>query len=433
MAKTGLLSPMRVEHETKPGRYCDGGGLYLEVKAGGTKVWLLRYKHAGKPKTIGLGPFSGTNSLATARKRAAALRGLLENGIDPQAQREAERHHQLMEEARALTFKQCAETYISIHQPSWKNPKHRQQWRNTLVTYVYPIIGDLPVGKVDEPLVLKVLHQTVPPILRQDGSVAKVGGLLWAARPDTAGRVRGRIELVLDWAKAHKYRDGENPARWRGNLNYALPKRAKRSRRHHPALPYEQVPNFMARLRLQDGVSALALEFLIYNAPRTMEVLAGKWPEIDEQEVLWTIPEERMKAGVEHRIPLSGPALSVLERAKKLRRLGDYIFPGRKPSKPLSLSALLELVKPMGFTDKKGRRITVHGFRSTFRDWVAECTSFPAEVAEMALGHVIDNDVEAAYRRGELLKKRRALMDAWGAYCNGKSTANVVTLHQAVA
>jgi len=428
MAKIGLLSPLRVEREAKPGRYCDGGGLYLEVKPSGTKNWLFRYQNDKTAKKIGLGPFSGTNSLATARKKAAALRGLLENGTDPQRDRERERERQRVEAARAISFQKCAETYISTHEGTWKNDKHRQQWRNTLVTYVYPIIGSLPVGAVDAPLVLRVMHQTVPPILKRNGSVAKVGGLLWNARPDTARRVRGRIELVLDWAKAHGYRDGENPARWRGNLSHALPRRGKRAVQHHPALPFEQIPAFMAKLRAQEGISALALEFLIYNAPRTMETLAAKWPEINQTDALWTIPEERMKAGLEHRIPLPAQALSVLERAKKLKRPGDYIFPGRKPQRPLSISAMLELVKPMGFNDNKGRRITVHGFRSTFRDWVAECTTFPSEVADMALAHVIGDDVEAAYRRGELLQKRRVLMAAWENYCDGAASDNVVRL-----
>jgi integrase len=425
MAKTGLLSPLRVGRETKPGRYGDDGGLYLQIKPSGSRSWLFRYKQDGKTRMFGLGAFPDV-SLAGARKKAEALRGMLGNDVDPHRARDADKQRQLLEAARAITFKEGAKTYLQTHEGGWKNAKHRQQWHNTLETYVYPIIGALPMGAVDEPLVLKVLHQTVPPILHADGRVAKVGGLFWNARPDTARRVRGRIELILDWAKAHKYREGENPARWAGNLKHTLPGRKKRSRRHHPDLPYELVPAFLAKLRQNECASALALEFLIYNAPRTTETLHAKKPEIDAPGALWTIPEERMKAGVEHRIPLSRQSLAVLERAQKLQREPGYIFPGRKRGEPLSLSALLELVKPMGFADRKGQRITVHGFRSTFRDWVADCTSFSSEVADMALAHTIDDDVDAAYRRGDLFEKRRSLMQAWADYCNGIAGSNVL-------
>ena len=433
MAKTGLLVPLQISRPMEPGRYGDGGGLYLQVKPSGAKSWLFRYQKDGKPAMMGLGPFTKTNSLATARTKAAALRALLENGVDPRAQRKAEAERLQLTADRARPFKECAEAYIAANEPTWKNAKHRQQWRNTMKDYVYPVIGDLAVSSIDEAAVLKVLFKDVKPELRADGSLARVGGALWNARPDTARRVRGRIELVLDWARAHKYRDGDNPARWGGNLKGALPKRAKRSRRHHSALPFEQMPEFMAALREKEGVSALALEFLILNAPRTNETLGGKWPEIDEGAALWTIPEERMKADVEHRIPLAPQSLAVLEKAKKLRCKGDYIFPGARAEKPLSISALLELVKPMGFTDKKGRRITVHGFRSTFRDWVAECTDYPPEVAEMALAHTIDDEVVAAYRRGELLEKRRALMEKWATYCTTPPADNVVQFSERVA
>ena len=421
----GKLTDTAIRGALAPGKYGDGDGLWLLVSATGSKSWVFRYKIAGRERAMGLGPYP-TVPLTKARTEAQRHTATRAAGKDPLELREQARKRQQVDAARAVPFRECAQTYIALHKASWKNAKHSQQWENTLETYVYPIMGDDPVSEVNEPRVLQVLQQEVPAKLRADGSEVKPGGPLWQVRLDTAQRVRGRIELILDWAKAHKHRDGDNPARWRGNLSFALPKRKKRSRRHHPALPYEQVPQFLTKLRERESISALALEFLIYNAPRTMETLAARGPEMDEAAALWTIPEERMKAEQEHCIPLAPQSLTILERAKKFRRADGYIFPGRKNGRPLSNSALLELVKPMGFTDHKGQRITVHGFRSTFRDWVAECTSFPEEVAEMALAHVIEDEVKAAYRRGALLEKRRALMEAWANYCNGATIANVV-------
>jgi integrase len=422
MAKTGLLSPLRVGRESKPGRFGDGGGLYLQVKPGGSKSWLFMYKQDKKTLALGLGSFPDL-SLASARKKAEAIRAMRENGVDPRAHRDAERQRQLVEVARAMTFKQCAEAYITAQEASWKNDKHRQQWRNTLATYVYPVIGKLPVAAVDAPLVLKVLHQTVPP------ATGKVGGLLWHARPDTANRVRGRIELILDWAGVNNYRDRDkqNPARWKGNLAHALPKRSKtQALKHHAALPFAEIAGFARALRERDGVATMALEFLILTAGRTGEVIGARWDEIDEGAALWTIPAERMKGGREHRVPLSDAALAVLTRVKPLCR-GDYVFPAASAKKPLSNMALLAVLHRMGRDD-----ITAHGFRSTFRDWTAECTGFPGEVAEMALAHAVEDKVEAAYRRGDLFEKRRALMKAWAGYCE-RTGDNVVTLAKAVA
>ena len=250
--------------------------------------------------------------------------------------------------------------------------------------------------------------------------------VLWNARPDTARRcvVGSNSSLTgrkrINCARAKIRQDGG------GNVQYALPKRRKRSRRHHPALSYQQIPQFLNDLRAMDGISPLALEFLILNAPRTMETLCARWPEIDDESCLWTIPEERMKAGLEHRIPLTPQSMAILDRARSLGR-GEYIFPGRKPGKPLSIGALLELVKPMGYSDAKGRRITVHGFRSTFRDWVAECTSFHPDIAEMALAHVESDEVKAAYMRSDLLQRRRALMEAWAAFCTSSPADNIIS------
>ena len=413
MTKTGLLDPLRVTRETAPGRYGDGGGLYLEVKPGGTKVWLFRYQFQGKPKKIGLGPFSPTNSLAGARKKAQTLRALLENGIDPQKDRAERLTQQRLEDARAMTFQQCAETFIATRENGWRNPKHRQQWRNTLSVYVYPILGKLPVASVDVPLVLKVLHQSVP------AKRGKKAGLLWDARPDTAARVRGRIEAVLDWAKVNQYRQGENAARWQGNLGMILKK--ARTVKHHAALPDAEIKTFLRDIRKEPGVATLALQFLIFMAARTGEVLGARWSEIDETAAIWTVPAERMKAGREHRVPLTAPALAVLAKAKLLRRADDYVFPGRKNKASLSNMALLALMRRADWGD-----MTAHGMRSTFRDWAAEETNFPGDVAEMALAHAVSDKVEAAYRRGDLFEKRRKLMDAWAAYCESTKGGNVV-------
>jgi len=407
MAKTGQLDPLRVGRENKPGRYCDGGGLYLQVKPTGSKSWLFIYRRDAKLKMMGLGAFPAV-SLSGARKKAEALRGLRGNGVDPLADRAKEVERQRLETARAMTFKQCAETFIAGREAGWRNSKHKAQWRATLETYVYPIIGVLPVAAIDAPLMLKVLHQTVPP------TAGKVGGLLWNARPDTAGRVRGRIEAVLDWARVNQYRQGENPARWRGNLDHALPRRSKvQAVKHHAALPYGEIACFVRGLRAVEGTAALALEFLILTAGRTGEVLGARWDEIDQGAALWAVPAGRMKGGREHRVPLSQAALDVLARAKPLARGGVYVFPGRKAKKPLSDMALLALLRRMGWGD-----MTAHGMRSCFRDWTAEETSFPSEVAEMALAHAVSDKVEAAYRRGDLFDKRRKLMDAWAGYCD---------------
>jgi len=411
MAKTGLLIPLQVGREANPGRYCDGGGLYLQVKPGGSKSWLFRYKVEGKSRMIGLGAFPDV-SLSSARKKAEALRGLRGNNIDPHTAREKERERVRLEAARAMTFQQCAETFVASREVGWKSDTHRQQWRNTLATYVYPIIGKLPVADIDAPLVLKVLHQTVAP------HAGKVGGLLWNARPDTAGRVRGRIELVLDWARVSRHREGENPARWRGNLDHALPKRsAVQALKHHPALPFAEISPFLRTVRDRAGVAAMALEFLILTASRTNEVL-----EIDQAAGIWIVPAKRMKGAREHRVPLSAAALAVLARVKPLCR-GDFVFPAASSKRPLSNMALLSLLRRMKRDD-----ITAHGFRSTFRDWAAECTSFAGEVAEMALVHAVGDKVEAAYRRGDLFEKRRALMAVWADYCNGVEASNVVQL-----
>lgn len=390
MRGTNKLTAAKVDKETDPGRYGDGNGLWLQVTAQKTKSWLFRYMRDGKARQMGLGPVSLV-SLAEARTRASDARRVILDGKDPIEHRKAERLAAKIEAAKGVSFQQCAERYIKAHEASWRNPKHRQQWPSTLARYVYPAIGTLPVSAVDTGLVLKVIEP------------------LWATKPETAGRVRGRIEAVLDWATAREYRSGDNPARWRGHLDKLLPsKRKLRAVRHHAALPYAQIPAFMSRLRAQEFVSARALEFTILTVSRTGEVIGALWPEINFEAKVWTVPAGRTKSGKEHRVPLSDRAVELLEALPR-EDGNDHVFLGKRTGAGLSNMAMLEHVKPRG--------ITVHGFRSTFRDWAAETTAYPNHVVEMALAHVIGDKVEAAYRRGDLFEKRRRLMRDWAAHC----------------
>jgi integrase len=389
----GRLSAVRVQSVRKRGYYGDGGGLYLRVAPGGAKGWIFRYGGRGRRRDMGLGGYPAIG-LAKARELAGDCRSVLAAGLDPIAARNEKRAAAAVEAAKAMTFADCATAYINAHEAGWRNPKHRQQWKNTLATYVSPVVGKLPVSAVDTGLVLKVLEP------------------IWTRKPETASRVRGRMEAVLDWAKVRGYRTGENPARWRGHLDHLLPAKAKvRKVEHHAALPYARIGTFLAALRKQDGISARALEFLVLTATRTSETLGATWNEVDMGAKLWTIPAGRMKVGKEHRVPLSGATLAVLEQMHDIRH-SDYVFPGGRDRRPRSETSLLMLLRRMGHGD-----ITAHGFRSTFRDWAAERTTFAREVAEMALAHAIPDAVEAAYRRGDLFDKRRKLMDAWAAYC----------------
>ena len=390
------LSARKVATLGKPGRHADGGGLYLSISNNGGRRWVFLYRRNKQLREMGLGS-ARVVSLAAARKSADEIRRQLAAGLDPLT----ERH----KKAASLSFDECAENYMAAHRSSWRNAKHRNQWKATLNAYASPVIGKLPVDEID------VRHAT------------KILEPLWATRTETASRLRGRIEKVLDWAKVRGYRDGENPARWRGHLDQLLPRRAKVRRvQHHPALPYSDIAAFMGELRQRPGTAALALEFLILTAARTGEVFGAKWSELDIPGKLWTIPAERMKAGVEHRVALSTQALAVLQLATERRqRASDYVFPGDKPGRPLTGNAMLAVLKRMKRAD-----MTVHGFRSTFRDWAAETTNFPHQVVEMALAHTIENKAEAAYRRGDLLAKRHALMAAWATYCFANRTIKVV-------
>jgi integrase len=405
------LSAKRVELAAKPAMYPDGHGLYLRVGPTGAKSWVFRYRNNGRRHDLGLGPYHLV-SLAEARKKATEQRNLLRiDGHDPLLTRRVGRDQARLAAAKAMTFKACAEAYMAAHQAGWRNPKHRAQWAATLNTYVYSHFGDLPVHAVDVGLVMKAVEP------------------IWTEKPETASRVRGRIEAVLDWATARGYRRGENPARWRGHLENLLPAPSKVRRvEHHAALAYQEIDGFMAELRAHEGVAARAFEFLILTAARTSEAIGARWDEFDLGERLWTVPGERMKAGKEHRVPLSARAVEIIQEMKGLRQEEQkFVFPGAKGG-ALSNMALLMTLRRMGRAD-----LTAHGFRSTFRDWAAERTNFPAEVAEMALAHTVSDKVEAAYRRGDLFEKRRQIMEAWARFCatpplaGGKVISNKAT------
>lgn len=403
--RAGKLNAMKVAaivRAAKPGYTGDGGGLYLTISKFGTPSWVFRFRTDGRLREAGLGSLD-TWSLAEARERARSFRQMRGEGKDPIEERRAARQKLKVEAAKAITFRAAAEAYIAVHSAGWRNEKHSAQWPATLTAYVYPVFGDLPVAAIDTALVMKAVEP------------------IWTAKPETASRVRGRIESVLDWATTRGYRQGENPARWKGHLQNLLPRRSKVARvEHHAALPYPEIAGLMDELRRQEGIAARALEFAILTAARTGEVIGARWEEINLSERLWTVPGERMKAGREHRVPLSDRAVEIVEEMKAIRQ-GDYVFPGQRAGKPLSDMALLMLLRRMG----RGE-LTTHGFRSTFRDWAAERTGFPAEVAEMALAHTVSDKVEAAYRRGDLFQKRRQLADAWAGFCAAPAAAGAV-------
>ncbi|MDI1278518.1 integrase arm-type DNA-binding domain-containing protein [Methylobacter sp.] len=397
------LTARTVETKKAPGYYSDGGNLYLRVSQNLTKTWAFYYKKDGKRTEMGLGSF-GNVSLEQAREKAAELRKQIANGIDPLGERQQQENERKAQRAKMMTFSQCADAYINAHRAGWKNPKHIQQWQNTLSQYTFPVFGDLDVKAIDTGLITKCLEP------------------IWLTKNETAGRVRGRIESILDWATVHEYREGVNPARWRGHLDKLLAKPSKiQKTEHHKALPYTEINEFIHQLHQQDGIAAKCLEFTILTAARTGETIGATWDEIDLDAKTWTIPAVRMKAEREHRVPLSADALNILNEMAVVRFNG-YVFPGNK--KGLSNMAMLAVLKRMDRAE-----ITVHGFRSTFRDWAAESTAYPGEVVEMALAHAIKNQTEAAYRRGDLLEKRSRLMEDWARYCKtSRSSADVVPI-----
>ena len=379
----------------------DGGGLYLQCTNGADggvrRSWLYRFSKNGRERQMGLGS-TETVGLAEAREKAAECRKLRQAGIDPIEHRKAAQAQAALEAARSMTFDECRDAHIKAHAAGWRNAKHRQQWENTLKTYCGPIFGKVAVQAIDVALVIKVL------------------GPIWSTKPETAGRLRGRIEAILDWAKVRGLRSGENPARWRGHLDHLLPARGKvRKVKHHAALPYIQISTYLDELRKREGVAARALEFAILTATRTNEVIGARWDEIDLAARVRIIPESRMKAGREHRIPLSDPVMAVLKFMQSVRQ-NEFVFPGDRRA-TLSNMALLMVLRRMNRSD-----LTTHGFRSTFRTWAAERTSFPREVVEGALAHVVGSKTEIAYQRGDLFDKRRRLMAAWAEFC-GKTLA----------
>ena len=393
--KINRLNARSVATLAKLGRHADGGGLYLSISSNGGRRWVFLFRWYGKPTEIGFGSARDV-TLASARALATQARAKLAGGINPKGARRP---------PEGATFGECADRVIEAMRPSWRNGKHAAQWEMTLREYAAPL-RSLPVGSVTTDDVLSVLKR------------------LWSAKPETASRLRGRIERVLDAAKAQGLRSGENPARWRGHLDQLLPKRQQLTRGHHAAMSYADLPGFMCDLQARQATAAQALEFAILTATRTGEVLGAQWKEFDLDRAVWTVPAARMKGGREHRVPLSRRALKIVKVARE-GQTGDFVFAGQKPGRPLSVMALEMVLRRMKIEDA-----TVHGFRSTFRDWAAECTNFTNEVCEAALAHVIENKAEAAYRRGDLFDKRRKLVEAWAVYCAAPKAGKVVAFRR---
>lgn len=386
------LTALKVARLSKPGRYADGKGLYLQITKALVKSWIFRYERDGKERYMGLGA-THTVGLAEAREQAREARVCLSGGKDPLGVRNALVVASKAEQLSNLDFDRCAADYIKSHREAWKNEKHQKQWEASLRTYVSPHLGKLYVRRIDTPLVLKVLQP------------------IWKTKTETASRIRERLERVLSWAAKQGYREGENPARWHGHLEELLPKPAKLKKvKHHPALRYRETGTFFEELRLQKGIGARALELTVLTASRTGEVLGAKWDEIDFKARVWVVSPERMKNSKEHRIPLADAALDILKKLRGLHPL--LVFPGAREDKTLSSMSMLTVLRRMNRAD-----LTVHGFRSTFRDWAAEMTEYPKELAELSLAHTVGNAVENAYRRSDLFERRRALMQDWAAWC----------------
>jgi len=406
MRPLGKLKDIQVR-TAGPGVYGDGGGLALCVRKGATglnRVWMFRYKRDGRAHWMGLGSYPDV-TLARAREKAQDARRLLIDGYDPLTVKRDQRASLRREQIKRVmpTFDECVTAYLVSHRAGWRSVQHSNEWTRSLRAYVTPVFGGTPVDMIDTALVCKALEP------------------LWHTKVNTASRVRGRIENVLDWAKVRGYRAGENPARWRGHLENLLPKRSKvQTVVHYRALPYSQLPNFMDELRKIEGMTARCLEFVVLTAARSNEALTAKWSEIDLHARTWTLPASKMKGRREHRVPLAPAALSLLEA---LPRNGEYVFTGHRGRQflsPASMKMLLIRVK---------QPTTTHGFRSSFRDWCAEQTSYPAEVAEMALAHRVGSQVENAYRRTDMFERRRRLMAEWAAFCETPaSNAEVIPI-----
>jgi len=401
------LGALEVSRLTKPGTHAVGEvpGLILQVLPSGARTWVLRRLVGKHRRELGLGGYPAV-TLAAARERARALRAEIAAGVDPIEQRRAARSALLATQAAAVTFKDCAERYIKAHEAGWRNAKHAQQWTNTLTQHAYPVMGALLVRDVELSHVMRVLEP------------------IWGTTNETAVRLRGRVELVLDWATVRGFREGTNPARWRGHLDKLLPKPSKvNNREHFAALPLADMGAFMLKLRAAEGMGARALEFAILTAARSGEVRGARMVEIDREAKVWIVPGARMKAGKDHRVPLTDAALQVLDAVATMPRVGDPDLIFQAPRGGLLSDMTLTAVL---------RRLEVpavpHGFRSTFRDWVAECTAYPNEAAELALAHTVGDKVEAAYRRGDMFDKRRRMMADWAAYVATVPAGNVVAM-----
>ena len=429
---TNKLTSLAANNLVKVGRKArtgDGGGLWLDVRAEGRGAWVFRYTRQGKAREVGLGSQASV-SLVQAREAAADCRALLVRGIDPLAQREAElaasqaatKAQQAADAAGKITFRVAAESRITAKAAEYRNAKHRQQWTSTLKTYAYPHLGDVPVDAISREDILKALQP------------------IWLTKPETARRLRQRIEVVLDYAASRDWRSGANPAVWRGGLSHLLPATKKASGvRHHPALPWQQLPSLMSALKAAPGTGSLALRFAILTAARSGEVRGARWSEIDLVAKAWTVPASRMKGGRVHRVPLSAEALNLLALARPFRQSADssaLVFPGSSLGRRLSDMTLAAVIKRLNkgeqpiWVDADGAPVVPHGFRSTFRDWCSDCRSEPREVAEKALSHAVGNAVEAAYRRGDLFDRRVKRMEAWGSYCIGRSGAKVTPMRR---
>jgi integrase len=387
------LTARKVE-TAKPGKYSDGGNLYLIVSESGARKWVLRFTWRGRAKEMGLGSAASV-PLADAREKAASARRKIAQGLNPIEERKRD--------GGIPTFGEMADEVRESLSAGFRNEKHKAQWKSTLETYAAPLRAK-PVDVIVTDDLLAVLKP------------------IWTSKAETASRVRGRIEKVLDAAKAKGFREGENPARWRGHLDHLLPRPSKLARGHHAAMPYEEVAAFIAKLRERDATSALALELCILTAARSGEILGMRWPEIDLEKKVWTVPASRMKAAREHRVPLSPRAVAILRKLEKLKE-GDFVFAGQARNKPLSNMAMEMVLRRM-----KVAEATVHGFRSSFRDWAGNVSSFPREIVETALAHVIGDKAEQAYRRGDALDKRRRLMDAWADYCEDRHRGKIVAI-----
>ena len=392
------LTAKKIEKLKDPGRYHDGHGLLLQITESGSRSWLLRYQRNGRERMHGLGPYPDVG-LKQARERARDARLKLLDGEDPIDTKRSKRQQATLDAAKATTFRQAAERFLTAHEGAWTSDVHRQQWHRTLETYTYDVIGDLPVAAIDTTLVLKVLEP------------------IWTR--ETAKRLRGRIERILDWAKVRGLREGENPARWKGHLDKLLQK-PNGTAKHHTALPFEDVPAFLTELRATEGIAARALEIAILTALRTGEVLNATWSEINLTKREWVIPAARMKAGKEHKVPLSPRVVEILDNLPR-EADNEFVFIGERAGRPIGDRAMFITLREM----RPGN--TVHGFRSTFVDWAHERTAFDNTVIEMALAHAVGTAVERAYRRTDLFDKRRALMETWAAFCAGEDQTTVVT------